>query len=75
MGSRLGYSAKEPQIRLSQLCVVKERRLVGLGQVSASWGRTHLGPATGRFSIVAEGRVDVCDGAHWAIVMKKGQLA
>ncbi len=24
-------------------------------------------------SIVADGRLDVCDGAHWAFVMKKSQ--
>jgi hypothetical protein len=30
-------------------------------------------PCYRSISIVADGRLEVCDGAHWAFVMKKGR--
>jgi len=63
--------------RLPQLRVFKERRLVG-------WGSFEERPGDGRTSgvlqvdsIVADGRLDVCDGSYIAFVMKtgRGQIA
>jgi hypothetical protein len=35
--------------------------------------RAHLGPGTQVDSIVADGQLGVCDGAHGVFVMKKSQ--
>src|SRR5271169_92105 len=35
------------------------------------WGRAHLNLTHRSISIVVDGRLAVCDGVHWAFVMKK----
>jgi hypothetical protein len=48
---------------------------MGLGQLlgPSPGRRAHPGPGTQVDSIVADGQLEVCDGAHRIIVMKKGR--
>ncbi len=57
---RLGTVIKE---QLAKGLTASRGRLLGDGRTST------LAQLT---SIVADGRLEVCDGAHWAFVMKKG---
>jgi hypothetical protein len=55
----------------SQIGVFKERWLVSRGGFAGRLGSGTLLCCHRSISIVADGRFDVCDGAHWAFVMKK----
>jgi hypothetical protein len=43
---------------------------MGLGVFEVRLRMDTLGPATRSISIVVKRSMDVCDGAHWAFVMK-----
>jgi hypothetical protein len=67
------FRNKDLAFSCPQLRVVKELRLVGLGQVSRDLLLTGTPrPCHRSISIVANGRVDVCDCAHSAFVMNMG---
>jgi hypothetical protein len=56
----------------AQLMFITKLLAIFMARPGWPWlGLAHLGCDTSG-NIVAQGRLDVCDGAHWTFVMKKG---